>query len=260
MNKRDIVRSTVAERARTLALLNPLPVERFDTPTALEGWRIREVVAHLITTDRGSVTGSIAVVVFRSTDRLERWNDRQVKAWADRPVRELLLALDRWGRRFATYARAIPVPAYRLRLRTMYGRGPAGLLIWARPFDEWVHRQDIRRALDLPDEEVDLETVAEFVLTAISVNTLPQLEGASGRVALSLTDVALPEWSYDLAARTGGPGSAEGADARIMASAGPFVMASAHRESFAELEARGADKLEENEDLARTFLSKVRII
>jgi uncharacterized protein (TIGR03083 family) len=238
--------------------LSPLPSERFDTPTALPGWRIREVVAHLITSDRATVTGGILPVVFSSTDKLERWNDRQVTKWADRPVRDLLLGLERWGRRFVAVARIAPERLYRLNLPTMYGRGPAGLLLWARPFDEWVHRQDIRRALALPDEEVDVEVPAEFVLTAAVTITLPQLE-EGGRVAVSLTGASLPRWVYDPGARTGGPDDGP-ADASVELPAPAFVMAASGRDPFEELRARGATKIEGDLDLADRFLAKLRIV
>jgi hypothetical protein len=142
----------------------------------------------------------------------------------------------------------------------MYGRGPAGLLMWARPFDEWVHRQDIRRALGLPDEDVDLENVAEFVLECVVTNTLPKLEGESGRVTLALERASLPDWGYDLGDRTGGPQLSREAQAVIHVPAGAFVMAAAGRERFADLEAQGTLKLEGDEDLARRFLAKVRIV
>src|SRR5438067_4965176 len=101
MPKHDIVRLVRAERRATLALLSGLDPAAFDTPTALPGWRVREVVAHLITTDRAAVLGTILPAVARGTDRLEAWNERQVKRWSARPVPELLVGLDRWGRRFA---------------------------------------------------------------------------------------------------------------------------------------------------------------
>ena len=59
MNKAEIVRSIRGERRRTLGLLGTLEPARFDTPTALPRWRVREVAAHLVTTDRGSVIGTI---------------------------------------------------------------------------------------------------------------------------------------------------------------------------------------------------------
>ena len=35
------------------------------------------------------------------------------------------------------------------------------MLIWSRVYDEWIHRQDIRRALGMSDEDVDVEQIEE---------------------------------------------------------------------------------------------------
>jgi uncharacterized protein (TIGR03083 family) len=259
LNKRELVRGVVAERRRTIAFLSELPPETFDTPTALPRWRIREVVAHLITTDRAALTGSIMLPVLRSFDSIEAWNDRQVVKWADRPVRDLLLGLDRWGRRFVVLARMVPGPLLRMRLPSMFGKGRAELLLWARVFDEWVHRQDMRRALGLPDEEVDVELPAEFLLTAAVSSTLPNVEG-DGTVALALEGVALSEWTYDLFTGMAVPRRRAVPGARIHMPAAPFVMATAGRDRFADLEERGVLTIEGDADLAHRFLSKLRIV
>ena len=107
MNKAAILRAIRGERRRTLALLQGLDASAFETPTELPGWRVREVVAHLITTDRASVLGTILPAAFGGVERLEAWNERHVPKLSGRPVPELLLRLDRWGRRFARLAAAV---------------------------------------------------------------------------------------------------------------------------------------------------------
>jgi uncharacterized protein (TIGR03083 family) len=260
VNKDEIVRSIRAERRRTLSLLTGLEPERFDTPTALPRWRIREVCAHLITTDRAAVTGRILPQIVGTPAKLEAWNDRQVGSWADRPVQELLVGLDRWGRRFAGMMSALPAALYRPRIRLQWGRAPLGIAVWVRVYDEWIHRQDIRRALGLPDEDVDLESVAEFLLTAIGSATLPELAGRTGTVAISLEDVALPEWTYNLGEGTAAPGATGSPQAGIRAAAPLFVMAAAGRDRFDELRTRGALTVEGDEALAGELLAKLRIV
>jgi uncharacterized protein (TIGR03083 family) len=262
MNKPDIIQAVKGERRATLTLLRDLDPDRFDTPTALPGWRIREVVAHLITTDRASVTGGIipTIVLSRNTDRLEEWNERQVPKWANRPVPELLVGLERWGRRFARVADSTPIGVYRVRIRTPWGRAPGGIAFWVRAYDEWVHRHDIRRALDLPEEQVDLASVSEFLLNAIGYGTIHSIPQRSATVAISFDGVPLPEWGYELAGRTFGPDLANGADARIVASAPAFIMAAAARDRFEDLKANGALKIEGDEALATELLANLRIV
>jgi uncharacterized protein (TIGR03083 family) len=262
LNKDEIVRAVRAERRSTLTLLRDLDPDRFDTPTGLPGWRIREIAAHLITTDRAAVTGRVLPLAFGASpiDRLEAWNERQVPKWAGRPVPELLSALDRWGRRLVALARSLPAALYRVRVSTPWGRGPAGIAVWVRAYDEWVHRQDVRRALDMPDEEVDVAPAAEFLLTAIGSAVLPGFKGRVGRVAISLEGAPVAEWEYHLQAGSAGPRASSRVDARISAPAPAFIMAAAGRDRFADLATGGVLTIEGDGELAKVLLAAVRIV
>lgn len=268
MNKPEILRAVAGERRNLIALLRTLDAEQWEIEV-LPGWRPREVAAHVIRLDITSLTGSLLPIAFRNNmARLERWNDDQVPKWANRPTADLLTGLDRWGRRFLRLARTVPAPAYRLRVPTLWGKAPAGLLIWSRAFDEWVHRHDIRRALGMPDEEVDVAPAAEFVLTAAISETVAKMAGQRGRVAISLEGVRLPEWEFDIEAGRGGPvGSLDGEatphdepDARLTLPAHSFVIAATGRDSFEDLRSDGTLQVEGDEALAESFLSKLRIV
>jgi uncharacterized protein (TIGR03083 family) len=262
MNKDEIVRSVKAERRASLSLLSELDPDRFDTPTALPGWRVREVVAHLITSDKASVTGGIIPVVLmsRDTDRLEAWNEKQVPKWASRPVPDLLVGLDRWGRRFARLADSIPAGMYRVRVPTPWGRAPGGIAFWVRAYDEWIHRHDIRRALGLPDEQVDVASISEFLLDAIGYGPLATQARRAGRIAIGFDGVPIPEWGYDLSTGGFGPDQAEGATARIVASAPAFIMAAADRDHFEDLQTNGLLKIDGDEAQAWEMLKAIRIV
>jgi uncharacterized protein (TIGR03083 family) len=266
ITKQEIVRAIRMERIRTLALLRTLEPAQWEIE-ALPRWRIREVAAHLVTTDRASVTGAIFPKVFTSTEKLERWNDRVVGGYADRPIPEILLALDRWGRRVVGLVRAAPAPALRVRVPTMWGKGPAGMFAWSRPFDEWVHRQDIRRALGMDDETADLAVVAGFVLTVAATSVLPQLAGQPGSITVDLSGVPLPPWTADLESGEAGYVSGTAADtpaarpsATIAAPAPAFVMTAAGRGTFEELEDKGVLTIDGDRATADAFLSKLRVV
>jgi uncharacterized protein (TIGR03083 family) len=274
VNKDQIVRDIVFERSRTLKLVRGLQETNLDTPTALPGWRVREVVAHLISTDVAIVTGSILPqLLSRSTDRLERWNDGQVAKWADRPVQELILGLDRWGRRFAALTRAAPRPLFKLRLPSAWGTEPVGMMLWIRAYDEWVHRQDIRRALGMADEAVDLASIAEFLLMAMSYSVVPKVAGMTGDVVVALRGVPLSEWRFDLAGGGSGPigshgpegtvqnGAKETPSAMITVPGAAFIMAAAGREpTFDALIASGDMAVQGDRDLARALLARTRVV
>jgi len=266
IDKAEIVRAIRAERLRSLGLLRGLDPPQWEIEV-VPGWRVREVVAHLITLDRGAVTGALLPTLFKSTDALERWNDVQVVGWADRPISDLLLAVEAWGRRFLAVAKAIPSRALHVTLPTLWGRGPAGMFLWSRPFDEWVHRQDIRRALGSPDEDTDLAPIAGFVLAATATSVLPQLAARGiheGRVCVDLSGVPLPPWWADVApawarCETQGPAAGPGV-AVIRAHAPAFIMTAAGRGTFEDLERRGELTIEGEETLARAFLSTLRVV
>ena len=259
-SKDEILRAVAGQRRALLSLVSALDPEQFDTPTALPGWRVREIVGHVISLDVTSLNGKILLVAFSSMDNLERWNDRQAARWADRPVPDLLLGLDRWGRRFVRLARTVPAPLYRVRVPTLWGKGPGGLLIWSRAYDEWVHRQDIRRALGMDDEQVDLAPVAEFLLTAMSAAVLAQFAGRRGRVDVSLDATPIREWRFDLGSGTGSPAGEGDPDARIGAPAHSFILAASGRERFDDLLSAGTITVEGDDSLGREFLSKTRIV
>ncbi len=262
ITKAEIVRATRAERGRTLGLLRAIEPSQWDVEV-LPGWRVREVAAHLITTDRASVTGSIFPKILTSSEKLERWNDKVVGSYADRPIAELLLALDQWGRRLLRAVKTAPAKAFGVRVPTMWGRGPAGMFAWSRPFDEWVHRQDVRLGLGMSLETADVTVPAGFVLAAAGTSVLPELNGRTGSITIDLTGVPLQPWTGDL-----GTGEGEFVDAKdasrpnatVTAPAPRFVMVATGRGTFAELENDDVLTVEGDRELADEFLRRLRVV
>ena len=261
-SKFEILRSIRNERRRTLTLLRDQPAEAFDAP-ATPGWRVRDVVAHLITLDRAAVTGSmVRLILWGGTDRIERWNDRVVARWSKRPVPTMLVALDSWGRRFERQMSLLPKALYRMRFPTIWGRMPGAFAVWIRAYDEFVHRQDIRRALGLGDDVSDATAIAEFLLSVVPYHTLPELAGRGGTVALEVAGEPLPRWRYDAGSGgvSGPVNGDEPADVVIRVPATPFIMAAAGREDFAQLESSGMLTIKGDSQLAGAFLSKLRLV
>jgi uncharacterized protein (TIGR03083 family) len=250
----EIVRGNAMERRKTLALLRDLEPAEWDTATALPGWRIREVTAHLVTTDKAAVTGLLAAEVFTSMARLERWNEGQVPKWANRPIPELLTGLEAWGRRFARFTSLAPRLLLRLRLPTAWGRAPASIMFRIRAYDEWIHRQDIRRALGRPDERVNLAHVIELLFVAIESHTVPQLETA-GTIRLDVQEVPVPLMAWSI----GDPSDPQ-PQATIHIPGPELVMAAAGRNTFQGLEVAGTLTIDGDRALAERFLGLLRIV
>lgn len=150
MRKGRAIEALRVQRERTLARLAALDVADWDRD-CLPGWQVRDVVAHLVASDQGAVTGTIYRPM-RARDRavIERWNDQAVLAWRDRPPEELLAALERWGRRMVRLATLLPAPLGRIPVGGAYGTQPALFGLYRRAQDEWVHEQDIAWAVGSP--------------------------------------------------------------------------------------------------------------
>ncbi|SDM17045.1 maleylpyruvate isomerase family mycothiol-dependent enzyme, partial [Allokutzneria albata] len=71
----DVRAAIAAERAELAALLTDLPAHQWDAPTLCEGWRVREVVAHITTAYRYSLPRILGNLV-RSGGNFNRMSDR----------------------------------------------------------------------------------------------------------------------------------------------------------------------------------------
>lgn len=177
-----------AERADLAGLLDTLTPGQWVSDSLCAGWRVRDVVAHLIGYDVAGLRGFLGTVVrARATGRDP--NDLVVAQWADRPVTEVVAAV-------RAHLRPRGVTA-------AFG-GRIGLT------DALIHHQDIRRPLGL-HRSVPADRLAAalpFTMTA------PPL-GARRRVA------GLRLVATDLDFRHGdGPEVAGPAEALLMAAAG----------------------------------------
>src|SRR5438105_4330447 len=154
-DKREVVEAVRAQRQRTLALLEDLSDVQWETEI-LPRWRVREVAAHLVTTDASSLMGNVLARHQLPMADVETWNDERVPQWADRPVPVLIHGLDRWGRRLSRALSLAPGPVARRKLPTKFGRVSLLWLAMLRVYDEWVHGEDVRRGLEFPaDDQAD---------------------------------------------------------------------------------------------------------
>ena len=72
---------TQAERERLAALFRDLSAEQWDTPSLCEGWRVREVVAHLTMPFRTKPLGVMAGMI-RARFSFNRYADRDARSVA----------------------------------------------------------------------------------------------------------------------------------------------------------------------------------
>jgi uncharacterized protein (TIGR03083 family) len=258
--KREVVEAVRAQRQRTLALLEDLSEDQWETEV-LPRWRVREVAAHLVTTDASSLMGNVLARHQIPLADVETWNDEKVPSWADRPVRTLMLGLDRWGRRLARALALLPSPVADLKLPTKFGRVSLLWLGMLRVYDEWVHEEDVRRGLELPadDQAESVGPAARFLFAGIPFQTLPEIRNdASGTVALSYTDLDLPPLGIDLGSQRYGIGL--NADTQIEGPAASLIMIAAGRDPWRDAEDAGDLRVTGDRKAAETLLDVLRVV
>lgn len=261
----DVHAALMAQRRATLGQLWSLSEDDWDRP-CLPGWRVRDVVAHLATTDQSAVTGRLLPFMRAAATRadLERWNDAAVRGWSDRSPAELVAELERLGARLAVVVRRVPGILQRLPLRTVYGRQPMTYLLARRVLDEWVHGEDLARAtgtpaLTPPGVAVVLATAT---LGAWPALVLPELSPRVGvaRLVVGLGDDTAPgadgprlTWSADFARKHYGPRVATPADVVVRLHASVLALIAENRLAWRD----AALLLEGDKDLGAAVLDGV---
>lgn len=262
-DKAEVRESIVAQRARTVDLLRSFPDPDWEREV-VPRWRLREVAAHLVSTDEASLTGRLFMMGLRQVPvaKLEAWNDEQVKRWADRPIPEILEGLTKWGRRIAKLAGALPARLTRAGIPGPFGKVSLGWLGMMRVYDEWIHLEDVRRTFDLASDDApsSVTPVARHLLAGIPVQTFPNFaETATGRVTIAYEDVDVPLVGFDMATK-GITIAPSRSDARITARAPALVMVAARRDAWRETEERGGLKVEGDRAVAESFLDALLLV
>lgn len=266
LDKAEMVAASRAQRARTMLLLRSIAEPEWER-IVVPRWRLREVAAHLVTTDEGAITGRSFMQGFNSNAteaiaKIEVWNDKQVMRWADRPIPDILAGLEKWSRRFERLIRMVPAAVARPAFITPFGRVSLMWLFGLRVYDEWVHAEDIRRAHDLPSDDApaSIRPIARQLIAGLPVQSTSRVaDGAKGRVALELSDVEYPALGFDLAGRRFGYG-VDGSDAIVSGPATVLAMIAARRDPWRDVEAAGGIKVEGDRTAAEPLLDALQLV
>ncbi|MDY7106568.1 MAG: maleylpyruvate isomerase family mycothiol-dependent enzyme [Actinomycetota bacterium] len=127
----------------------------WDTPTDLPGWTVRDVVSHIIGTER-MLAGDRAPEVDPATfgphvrNDIGRANEAWVEARRALPGPEVLAELREVTARRLDALRAMSAEQWDAPGFTPEGEGPYRQFMEIRVFDCWLHEQDIRRAVGRP--------------------------------------------------------------------------------------------------------------
>lgn len=270
-SKTEVLGAVRRQRARTVALAESLTTQQWET-IALPGWRVREVIGHLVSSDEGALKLRMFRVGIRpqpggAIDAIEQWNETQVRRWSEKPVADLINGLRVWGRRGTGIFTPIPEFVLQRRVPLPFGKVPLLFLGQIRVFDEWVHEQDIRRALSLPGVDTQCTRSAARAMLEVAVTQTPAAipDGAAGRVVLQVDAPGIPPLQVDLAAkrveigaRTRTPDAT--VDATVTADPAALMMVASGRDQWRDAKLAGAFKIEGSRPIAEQFLDVLKAV
>ena len=258
--------AAVAERlrAQTIALLDELSDDDLEVE-ALPRWSVADVFAHLATADRDVVVGRHLLDFLPSRgDTMEASNDVAIQRLQGASREVLRRDLDRWGRWLRRVVQLSPAPLSRVQIPTMFGRVSLAWFAALRPYDEWVHQDDIRRALGRGRAQLDdelRELFAEFQMRALPALPLQRVDRRPDVIEIDLADV--PEWTpwrFDLETRQFGTEVSAQPTARVTTDIGTFTLLAADRVAWREAQNDGLLEVTGDGDAAATLLDVVRVV
>jgi uncharacterized protein (TIGR03083 family) len=161
------------QSADVIRFCRDLGEDEWGRASAAQGWRIKDVIAHLAASCHAIFTPASVTLLF--SKNIERTNDFYVDQRRDWGPDRVLAEFERWSRRLAALSGALSrTPARNLRLPLgELGKFPAEVLLGsAVVFDQHTHlRYDLAPALDRPTPRIDEERTAvvlEWMLAVLS--------------------------------------------------------------------------------------------
>ena len=154
-----VVATLTGELAALDRLLTGLSPAQWATPTGLPGWRVTDVVAHIVGTEamlagESAPTGGIDVEKLPHVrNEIAAFNEQWVQALRDEPPAEMLRRFRDITARRTDTLRAMTQEEFDAPSWTPAGQGTYGRFMQIRVYDCWMHEQDIRDALGLPGGE-----------------------------------------------------------------------------------------------------------
>lgn len=232
-----------------------------------EAWTVADVFRHLAESDRQSVLGTHLThfLPFNDGDAFEDNNDEMIQRLRGAPRQQLREELVAWGRRLRRIIRLTPGPLARVKVPTLFGRVALWWLATLRVYDEWIHQDDIARALDLDPPEMDVRTralLAEFQLRALPAEPLSRIGRRSGVVEVAFEDaLSQPAWRFDLSNHQYGPRVTATPTVRISTDVPTWSRIAADRIGWKDAES-GSDLTIEGDDreAAEALLEVVRVV
>jgi uncharacterized protein (TIGR03083 family) len=259
-----------AERDRLGRTIQYAPPAIWDANSVCEGWRNRDIVAHLAAQDTAAaqlVAGEPAVEfdAFREANDGELWvsgfNEWAVRVRDERPARELITEWGRAADAFLTLgARLSDDEWLATRVRWVAGEIGVRYLVQSRVIEWWFHGEDIRESAGL---EENPQHWPVFLTNDLAIRMLPYTLGQAGlsfpgrSVRVDLEGVGEGSWHWGLAPRETPPEDRK-PDAFIEGRGLAFALVAGGRHDASAFLDDGNLVIGGDEDLALAVLEHVR--
>jgi uncharacterized protein (TIGR03083 family) len=157
--KDPVVAALIEEWASLEQLLAGLPAEDWTRPTRLPGWRVTDVVAHLVGTESslaGDPTpedGTDVTALPHVRNGIAAFNEKWVHALREEKPEAMLARFGEVTARRTEQLRRMSQDDFDAPSWTPAGDGTYGRFMQIRIYDCWLHELDIRDTVDRPGHE-----------------------------------------------------------------------------------------------------------
>ena len=270
LDRRTMLGIAHAERDRLGRTIQYAPPATWDADSVCEGWRNRDIVAHLAAQDIAAaqlVAGEPAVEfdAFREANGGELWvsgfNEWAVRVREERQARELITE---WGGAadafLALCGRLSDDDWWTTRVDWVAGEIGVRYLVQSRVVEWWLHGEDIRESAGL---EENPQHWPVFLINDLAIRMLPYTLGQAGlslpgrSVKVDLEGVGEGSWHWGLAPRET-PSEDRKPDAFIEGRGLAFALVAGRRHDASAFLDDGNLVVGGDEDLALAVLEHVR--
>ncbi|MEX0873985.1 MAG: maleylpyruvate isomerase family mycothiol-dependent enzyme [Actinomycetota bacterium] len=163
VDQQQLVADLRTQREHLVSYLKTLPEAAWDKESLCEGWRVRDVVSHLVGNARDLATQNLEGVGTVS------YNQRQVDERTTKTIDELFAEWDEQGPAYEAAIAALPIQMWEADYPAW---GTVGQALERMLEDIWVHTQDIRIALgDAIEDGPGIGAVVHVTAFEIPVRT-----------------------------------------------------------------------------------------
>ena len=162
LDKNDVLGGLFASWDAIAALLADAGEEQWRTPTALPGWDVHDVVAHIVGTESmlSGITTPEPDVDLATVEHVRNFvgamNEPWVRALRGESGAQLLARFRDVAAKRRAALSAMGIEEWNTPTQTPAGPDSYGRFMRIRVFDCWMHEQDIRDALGRPPADADL--------------------------------------------------------------------------------------------------------